>query len=300
MLEKLEYFLKVAELGSFRLASEELFMTQPALSSSIARFEAELGVKLFDRGSRGVRLTPIGEEIYPEVREICAHYRKLLGAVEEYREGSRNVINLGTAIRNSVLIVGQFMLENPNYSMMLSQYSSYNELKRALLNGVIDVSLCAPPVEGEGIEAQVIVNEALCVLMNKAHRLSGRSSVSLEELLGEQFLKLPESHPFNIQLTGIYKAAGLSEPPCVMHADADANALYISSKHGETFLTIMPVSRCKEFVSNDPHLVYVPLSESICYRSIGISRLKKNAPSRELLSFIDCMREYYSAEKFKL
>ena len=92
----------------------------------------------------------------------------------------------------------------------------------------------------------------------------------------------------------------IRDRPCVMHADADANALYISSKHGETFLTIMPVSRCKEFVSNDPHLVYVPLSESICYRSIGISRLKKNAPSRELLSFIDCMREYYSAEKFKL
>lgn len=53
MLEKLEYFLKVAELGSFRLASEELFMTQPALSSSIARFEAELGVKLFDRAAAG-------------------------------------------------------------------------------------------------------------------------------------------------------------------------------------------------------------------------------------------------------
>lgn len=300
MVEKLEYFLKVAELKSFRKAAEELFITQPALSTSIARFEAELGVKLFDRSNRGIELTEIGQKLLEDSKAVCAHYGNILSTVSAYKDGLRQVVNFGTGIRHAVLIVGQYQLQEHSCSMMLSQFSSYNELKRALLDGAIDLCMCAPPVEGEGIDCEVIINEPLCVLMNKSHRLASRSSVDLAELSEEHVLKLPPSHPFNLQIARIYKAAGLREPICVMHADADANALYISSAHGSSCVIINPVSRCKEFSRSDPRLTYVPLRDNICFRPIGFSWLKKNLLSRQVEDFLNCARRHYSGENFRI
>lgn len=300
MVAKLEYFLKVAELKSFRKAAEELYITQPALSTSIARLEAELDVKLFDRSNRGIELTEIGRKITDDAKAVCAHYGNILSTVSAYKDGLRQVVNFGTGIRHAVLIVGQYQLQNPSCSMMLSQFSSYNELKRALLDGAIDLCMCAPPVEGDGIDCEVIINEPLCVLMNRSHRFAPRSSLELAELSEEHVLKLPASHPFNLQLARIYKAAGLKEPVCIMHADADANALYISSAHGASCVIIMPVSRCKEFSRSDDRLTYVPLSDRGCFRPIGFSWLKKNPPSRQVEEFLDCARRHYSGENFRI
>ena len=300
MIEKLEYFLKVAELESFRKAAEELFITQPDLSTSIARFEAELGVKLFDRSSRGIELTEIGRKIITDSKAVCAHYGNILSIVSAYKDGMRQFVNFGTGIRHAVLIVGQYQLQDPSCSIMLSQFSSYSELKRALLDGSIDICMCAPPVEGDGIDCEVIINERLCVLMNRTHPFAGRSALDLSDLSDEHVLKLPASHPFNLQIARIYKAAGLKEPVCVMHADADANALYISSAHGSSCVIINPVSRCKEFSRSDPRLTYVPLRDDICYRPIGLSWLKKNPPSRQIQGLINCARRHYSAENFRI
>jgi DNA-binding transcriptional LysR family regulator len=71
-LRRLEYFVAVARHGQFTRAADELWITQSALSQQVRRLEAELGVELLRRTSRGVELTPPGEELLPRAEAILA------------------------------------------------------------------------------------------------------------------------------------------------------------------------------------------------------------------------------------
>ncbi len=71
-IRQLSYFLAIARCGSFTSAANTLFVAQPALSVQINKLEGELGCALFDRGARGVRLTPAGEELLERAEPIIA------------------------------------------------------------------------------------------------------------------------------------------------------------------------------------------------------------------------------------
>src|SRR5512145_1575812 len=89
-LRQLISFERVADLGSFTRAARSLHLVQPALSQQIAALERELGVPLFHRGARGVRLTEAGERLLPYVRRILGELERAqqaLGALRELRTG---------------------------------------------------------------------------------------------------------------------------------------------------------------------------------------------------------------------
>ena len=71
-LRQLEYFVALAERLNFRRAAEACFVSQPSLSAQIAGLEGTLGVQLFERDRRGVRLTAAGEALVPGARETLA------------------------------------------------------------------------------------------------------------------------------------------------------------------------------------------------------------------------------------
>ena len=66
-LRQLQAFVAVSQTGSFTLAAERLFITQSALSGLIKELEASLGLRLFDRSTRRLRLSVLGAELYPQV-----------------------------------------------------------------------------------------------------------------------------------------------------------------------------------------------------------------------------------------
>jgi LysR family hydrogen peroxide-inducible transcriptional activator len=87
-LHQVRYFLAIAQSGSFTAAAEVAFVTQPTLSSAIGKLEAELGVRLFERGTRGVRLTDGGQRFLPRARAIL---REMEIARADFRGGEKEV-----------------------------------------------------------------------------------------------------------------------------------------------------------------------------------------------------------------
>lgn len=81
-LYKLEIFATVVQTGSFSAAAERLLMTQPAVSQHIQDLEASLGARLFQRGRRGVTLTPAGETLHSYTQEILRLLAEAENAVE--------------------------------------------------------------------------------------------------------------------------------------------------------------------------------------------------------------------------
>lgn len=95
-LRNLETFVWIAHLGSFRAAADRLNATQPAISQRIALLEQELGVRLFDRESRGVALTPKGHELLPYAERMLQLRADMLEAARE-KKSMRGLVRLGVA-----------------------------------------------------------------------------------------------------------------------------------------------------------------------------------------------------------
>jgi len=120
-LRHLRYFIAIAEERSISRAAERLWIAQPGLSTQLRRLEAELGIKLFDRNTRGVELTPAGEV-------FLEHARAVISAAEEARATGANLvaglagtIRLGlaseTSTRISPSLLDGFWREHPDVTV---------------------------------------------------------------------------------------------------------------------------------------------------------------------------------------
>src|SRR5690625_4720389 len=94
-MQQLQYFTAVARAGSFSQAAADLYMTQPPLSSAIAKLEKELGAQLLTRHSRGVSLTTAGEAVLRYAARVSQGEKELLETVNDLREGRAGNIVLG-------------------------------------------------------------------------------------------------------------------------------------------------------------------------------------------------------------
>ena len=293
MINKFKYFLDVAKTEHFRLSAESLFITQPALSASMARFEKELGVKLFNRTGRNVKLTDVGKLLIPDVEAICDHYENIIEIVDQNKKIHSENIRFGSLMRHSVLCIDRFLKKNTCY-LSFKQFSSNNYIKQSLTENKIDICTSYPPVRGHGIETIHLINEPLCLLMNKSHPLAGKSSASLEEVSIEKVIQFPISHPLNITIDNIYKQTGYRQPEYVMTAENEALILFLTTSSGKNCMLINPISRCKELMKTNNEFTYVPLSDDICFREIGVSWMEKYPLTKNGRDFIQCLQEYYS------
>ncbi|MDA4848710.1 LysR family transcriptional regulator [Hoeflea poritis] len=103
------YFLMVAQCGSVTRASEELNVAQPSLTRLIFKLEDELGVTLFERLPRGMKLTPAGTTLYKHLREIDASYGRALRDIRAHRDGAHERIRIGAGLAYRVALIPQLL-----------------------------------------------------------------------------------------------------------------------------------------------------------------------------------------------
>lgn len=124
MDKALEQFLAVTETGSLVAAAEQLLISQPALSYSMKKLEKSLGVKLFERTSRGVRLTPYGETLHEKVLLMRRLYTNALDTIERQRAELEQGISIGTGYSTWILFlkdyVGEYFRAHPNAPINVS------------------------------------------------------------------------------------------------------------------------------------------------------------------------------------
>lgn len=145
-----EIFLKVAELENFSKAASELFMTQPAVSQAMHALESELGLPLFTRHAKGVRLTPEGEVFHDKIKEGMAILQKAEQGMKELKELKSGMLRLGVSD-----IVSRYVLP-PKLKQFISKYpriqvkilnGTTRELEQWLHQGEIDLVIGFQPEE---------------------------------------------------------------------------------------------------------------------------------------------------------
>ena len=184
-------FVVLAEELQFIRAAKRLNITQSALSQLIARLEKELGVELFERTKRSVRLSECGHVFLPEAQRVIEDIEKAAETARRAARGQVGKIAIAyvDAAPFSLLspVIMQFRKAFPDVEMVLHEMTSTEQFG-ALQNDHIDIGLLRPLYTAEWMRTVTLLQEPYVVAMHKEHELAGQEAVHIRALIKEKFL----------------------------------------------------------------------------------------------------------------
>jgi len=195
---QLETFLRVADVGSFNKAAEAAYITPTAVIKQINLLEADLGVKLFERTHRGLKLTKAGTSLYKDTKYIIQYCKDSVIRAKNAMEEVQNVIRIGTSPMTPAQILVELWPKIhelcPEIKFQLVPFENTPENAREILKnlgqnidvvaGIFDdtmlnVRQCA------GFE---ISRQPLCCAVSVHHRLASKNMLEVEDLYGENLM----------------------------------------------------------------------------------------------------------------
>jgi len=193
-LQHLCEFLAVAELENFTLASEELYISQSALSKHIQLMEKELGIELFDRTTRQVVLTEAGMLLLPHARQAAQIKQDVLHTVAEYNRKNKskvNIISIPVMAQYDITgAIAKFQKEHPHIMLSLVDREP-TEIQRVFWSGEYDFAFIRETIEGaEKLDFVTFVEDSLVVVLPENHPLANEPVVELDKLRNESFIFL--------------------------------------------------------------------------------------------------------------
>jgi LysR family transcriptional regulator, transcription activator of glutamate synthase operon len=197
-LRQLRYFVAVAHKKHFTQAAEELNLAQPALSQQIHQLERDLGVTLFERTSRRVRLTAAGEALLVRAERILAEVVRAQMEMQEYTGLARGRVVIGAlqsleAFRFPALLA-RFHMHYPGIEIVLREEST-ERLLELLDTGQLDLTVIqiidgSWPLEltASSVVSEKLLTEELVLVVAPNHALAHHQHVTMEELRDESFV----------------------------------------------------------------------------------------------------------------
>jgi DNA-binding transcriptional LysR family regulator len=190
----LRAFVAVAEELHFTRAAERLFVSQPALSKQIRRFERTMRVELLERDRRGVSLTAAGHALLPHARRLVEDWEEARRATLAAASEGALTVGVATSVGRGVLFgaTRRFTDEHPAARVEIRQVA-WSDPTAGLADATSDVALVWLPVPGENIEFEVLISEPRWVALPADHPLADHERIAFDDLLDEPFLALPGS-----------------------------------------------------------------------------------------------------------
>lgn len=195
-LLQIEYFLAVAKYLSFTEAARNLYISQPSLSKQIAMLEEEMGVKLFFRTKRDVRLTPSGAVMCRELGGLIETIEKAIDKSRQPELGDNLTLTIGCleAMDTDLFmprLIRLFKEKYPGVTLVVERHS-FKTLREKLINGTIDIvfTLSFELADIPGIVSDEVYKENSGIFMSTTNPLAAREKISLEDVKGEDFVMI--------------------------------------------------------------------------------------------------------------
>jgi DNA-binding transcriptional LysR family regulator len=238
-LRQLEYFVAVARHGHFGRAAEAVYVTQPALSQQVRRLEDELGVALLRRTSRGVELTPAGEDLLARAEAILAEVSGARSAMDEHAglvRGTVRVAATADAVRLPEALAA-FHRDHPGVRIALRQASAAEALE-LVRRGAVDLAVLSLNGDAGGLDVTALVEEPLRLIVEPGDQLAG-GAVRLAELSGRPFVLAEPGSALRSTVMEACQAAGFSPVPLLEVGEPAAVRFLVGAGLG---LSLVPAS----------------------------------------------------------
>lgn len=188
-LRHLRYFVAVADYGHMTRAAQVLHVAQPAVSQALRQFERELGVTLFERSNRGMRLTEVGQRLLPDARAALAHAQGLVDRAMQVARGHMGAVHVGyLPLLTDGLVTAALRIlrgRRPQVDVVLHEVAFLDRLE-VLRTRRADVVLVTLPCDEAEVVCGPVVHRGRRVLAVPAgHPLEERAPLGPEDLAGQ-------------------------------------------------------------------------------------------------------------------
>ena len=293
-LRHLRYFIAVAEERNFTRASERLCIAQPPLSRQIQQLEEELGVALFEKGYRPVRMTEAGKFFY-------AHAQKLLGKAADLKSMTQRVGKIERTLSIGFVastlygmlpkIIRQFRTQHHDVAITLHEMISMDQIK-ALKEGRIDVGFGRIKHEDPNIRRIVLREERMIVALPPEHPLAvSTTPLKLQDLISERLIVFPRvpRPSFADQVISVFTEIGLYPENMVEVREVHVAIGLVAAGEG---IAIVPAS-VQGMRRTD--LCYMEIQEKHAVSPVIFSTRMEDK-SEELTNLLQLIHAIYDAE----
>jgi DNA-binding transcriptional LysR family regulator len=257
-LRQLRHFVAIAEEGSLTRAAARLHITQQSLSQQVRTLEAQLGVTLFERSSRGVTLTDVGAVLLREARPVLARAERAAEAVRRAAHGEQGELRVGflSTVANYLMppVVRAFRERHPGVTLHTEDLP-IAALVAGVRDGTLDAGLSRPPLIDD-LATEIVLREPVAAVLPEGHRLAGHAELTLADLADEPWVLTPRSSwpPWHRQFDEDFARAGY-RPRVVQRGTTPQGLLaLVAAGVGVTRLTLSSRSL------RDGGVAFVPLA----------------------------------------
>lgn len=266
---QLENFIEVAKQKHFTKAAQIQSISQPALSRSIIKLEEELGVSLFFREGRSVRLTKYGELFLKKAQQAQALIQE--GIAEIHEKISPDTGEISVAFLHTLgphlipNLIAEYKKIYPHITFQL--YQGANDLVLSQVEqGIADMCLSLPPVKNDRIGWTKLKTESLYVVVPKHHRLANRHKVSFHSLKEDEFICFKQG--YGLRYIFDEMCADLDIHPTITFEGEEATTVAGFVLKG---LGIAILPKISDIMNEN--LCFLEITDYPCQRTIALSTL---------------------------
>jgi len=294
-LRDLHVFLAVLQWGSMAGAAHRLNVTQPAVSKAIAELEHTLGVRLLDRGPKGVEPTLYGNVLARRALAAFDELRQGVGEIEFMADPTTGEVRIGCneSLAAALLpdVIRRLGADYPGLTVHMTQVNQAINLEIPLLRErKVDLIISRGifPVPEDDLISEILFQEPLIIVAGVNSAWARRRKVQLAELMNEKWILYPPEEPPGTLVRQAFRACGLELPP----AGAETMSYRLREMLMMTgdYLTVIPASMLRVFNAKHAMVKRLPIELDIQPRDVAIFTLKNRTLSPIAELFMECVR----------
>lgn len=291
-LKQLRYFVAAAKYQNVTIASQKLFVSQPAVSNAINKLEQTFGTQLIIRHhARGISLTVAGKQLVAEAKCLLAHAEELQGNTKELGNILSGSLNIGCFVSMAPIVlpslINQFNKDYPRVEFKIFSHD-VKSLESELIAGDIEMAISYDLNLSDQLERQEIWRSKPYVLVSEKHALAKQKHISILQLRDEPMILF--ERPYS---TGYFQSIhdNLGFMPNVRYRVNSFELVrsLVGSNLGYSILNQQPKTHeCY----NGSRLSYLPISDTAHYLSIVMIKVKGIQLTNKASAFWDfCKKE---------
>ena len=294
---QLEYLLAVVNNGSFSLAAEKCFVTQPSLSMQIKNLEEELGITILDRSKKPVVPTQIGEIVVEKAKEALYAYNNIKESVSELKGSIAGKLRLGVIPTIAPYLLPRFIHEfserYPKVELEVKEIVT-PEIIKAFDKDELDAAIVAGGTCPERISEDELFSDKFFVYLSQHNPLYERTNIRIEDINSKQLILLSEGHCLRnqiLELCGSIRNTAIS-----YYFESGSLETLMRIVNNTELMTIIPEMSI-DYIPQEYRNNVKPLAKGATSRMIALAMRRTYAKERVIKALKEVILEVASVQK---
>nr|MBO2506718.1 LysR family transcriptional regulator [Bacilli bacterium] len=288
-IHSLIYFQTVAKYENMSRAAEILHVSQPALSKSISMLEEYLGVELFDRNGRSIKLNRYGKFFLERTNIILKEIERAKEDLANLVSPNYGEVSLGFMHTLGLEVIPSLMTKAkkqfPHMRFQLTQSNSSAIMKR-LEMGELDLCLVSSLETSKDVHWEKLWEEELYLIVPKQHPLKSRKKVKIAEFAEEPFISIKKGNSLRKYVDEVFRREGFQ-----LNVAFEGEEVHTIAGLVESGLGVSLIPLIKGLDQYDVHIIKVDAKD--CKREIGLSYLNNRYMSGAVIQFAEFIRDFF-------